>query len=159
MICVSPRQPAPATCMEDELNQCVRSGHCATLTVWKQLDQAINGVVDSITPPIWWKNRRNWMVTVMIHEFHGVNSFWERTPWKSWQAPVSPSSASASGIPLHRGPGQRSVGRLVLIDNDTVSITNINRQSIAYHSTVGIQDSGHEDADSGHESTGGSLCI
>ena len=30
------------------------------------------------------------------------------------------------------------VGRLVLIDNDTVSITNINRQSIAYHSTVGL---------------------
>ena len=30
------------------------------------------------------------------------------------------------------------IGRLVLIDNDTVSITNINRQSIAYHSTVGM---------------------
>ncbi len=29
------------------------------------------------------------------------------------------------------------IGRLVLIDNDTVSITNINRQSIAYHSTIG----------------------
>lgn len=29
------------------------------------------------------------------------------------------------------------VGTLVLIDNDVVSITNINRQSIAYHSTVG----------------------
>ena len=29
------------------------------------------------------------------------------------------------------------VGRLLLIDNDTVSLTNINRQSIAYHSTVG----------------------
>ena len=29
------------------------------------------------------------------------------------------------------------VGKLVLIDNDTVSLTNINRQSIAYHSTVG----------------------
>ena len=29
------------------------------------------------------------------------------------------------------------VGRLILVDNDTVSITNINRQSIAYHSTVG----------------------
>ncbi len=28
-------------------------------------------------------------------------------------------------------------GPLVLVDNDTVSITNINRQSIAYHSTVG----------------------
>ncbi|MDY5845283.1 MAG: tRNA threonylcarbamoyladenosine dehydratase [Bariatricus sp.] len=29
------------------------------------------------------------------------------------------------------------VGRLILIDNDTVSLTNINRQSIAFHSTVG----------------------
>lgn len=29
------------------------------------------------------------------------------------------------------------VGKLILIDNDTVSMTNINRQSIAYHSTVG----------------------
>lgn len=29
------------------------------------------------------------------------------------------------------------IGRLVLIDNDTVSLTNINRQSIAFHSTIG----------------------
>lgn len=31
------------------------------------------------------------------------------------------------------------VGRLILIDNDTVSLTNINRQSIALHSTIGRQ--------------------
>lgn len=29
------------------------------------------------------------------------------------------------------------VGRLTLVDNDTVSVTNINRQSVAYHSTIG----------------------
>lgn len=29
------------------------------------------------------------------------------------------------------------VGNLILVDNDTVSLTNINRQSIAYHSTIG----------------------
>ncbi len=29
------------------------------------------------------------------------------------------------------------VGKLILIDNDVVSLTNINRQSIAYHSSVG----------------------
>lgn len=29
------------------------------------------------------------------------------------------------------------VGELILVDNDTVSLTNINRQSIALHSTVG----------------------
>lgn len=29
------------------------------------------------------------------------------------------------------------VGHLILVDNDKVSLTNINRQSIAYHSTIG----------------------
>lgn len=29
------------------------------------------------------------------------------------------------------------IGTLILVDNDTVSKTNINRQSIAYHSTIG----------------------
>lgn len=29
------------------------------------------------------------------------------------------------------------VGKLILVDNDTVSLTNVNRQSIAYHSTIG----------------------
>lgn len=29
------------------------------------------------------------------------------------------------------------VGKLILVDNDVVSMTNINRQSIAYHSTIG----------------------
>ncbi len=29
------------------------------------------------------------------------------------------------------------VGHLILVDNDVVSVSNINRQSIAYHSTVG----------------------
>lgn len=32
---------------------------------------------------------------------------------------------------------RNGVGRLILVDNDMVSLTNINRQSIAYHSTVG----------------------
>ena len=29
------------------------------------------------------------------------------------------------------------VGKIILVDNDTVSLTNINRQAIAFHSTVG----------------------
>ena len=29
------------------------------------------------------------------------------------------------------------VGKLILIDNDTVSLTNMNRQAVAFHSTVG----------------------
>jgi len=40
----------PVACMEDNPNQCPRCDKCATLNlVWKQLDEAISGVVDHIT--------------------------------------------------------------------------------------------------------------
>ena len=45
----------------------------------------------------------------------------------------------AGGVGSHaiEALARSGAGRLVLIDNDTVSLTNINRQSIAYHSTIG----------------------
>ncbi len=39
----------PVACMESEPNECPRCQKCATLDVWKQVDEAINGVVDHIT--------------------------------------------------------------------------------------------------------------
>jgi Rrf2 family protein len=39
----------PVACMENEPNQCPRCGKCVTLDVWKQLDEAISGVLDHIT--------------------------------------------------------------------------------------------------------------
>lgn len=45
----------------------------------------------------------------------------------------------AGGVGSHciEALARSGVGTLIIIDNDTVSLTNINRQSIAYHSTVG----------------------
>lgn len=45
----------------------------------------------------------------------------------------------AGGVGSHaiEALARSGAGHLVLIDNDTVSLTNINRQSIAYHSTIG----------------------
>ena len=40
---------APVACLEDEINECDRQENCATLQVWKKLDDAIKGVVDHIT--------------------------------------------------------------------------------------------------------------
>lgn len=40
---------APVSCLEDDINQCRRADKCATLTVWKQLNDAINQVVDNVT--------------------------------------------------------------------------------------------------------------
>jgi len=40
---------APVACLEDEINECGRQENCATLQVWKKLDDAIKGVVDHIT--------------------------------------------------------------------------------------------------------------
>ena len=39
----------PVACMEDDPNQCPRCSKCVTLDVWRQLDDAINNVVDNIT--------------------------------------------------------------------------------------------------------------
>lgn len=39
---------APVACVEDEM-QCKRMHDCATLMVWKKMNEAINEVVDSIT--------------------------------------------------------------------------------------------------------------
>ncbi|MDD3035868.1 MAG: RrF2 family transcriptional regulator [Candidatus Saccharimonadaceae bacterium] len=40
---------APVACMDDEPNQCARCDNCVTLDVWKQIDDAVNSVVDHIT--------------------------------------------------------------------------------------------------------------
>jgi Rrf2 family protein len=39
----------PVKCMEDEPNLCSRRKQCVTLDVWKQIDDAVNNVVDSIS--------------------------------------------------------------------------------------------------------------
>lgn len=40
---------APVACLDDDPIECTRSNTCATLEVWKQLNDAINQVVDNIT--------------------------------------------------------------------------------------------------------------
>ena len=53
------------------------------------------------------------------------------------QASVAVFGVGGVGSHCIEALARSGVGRLLLIDNDTVSLTNINRQSIAYHSTVG----------------------
>lgn len=40
---------APVACLEDETNTCERQSECVTLRIWKELDEAIHGVVDKYT--------------------------------------------------------------------------------------------------------------
>lgn len=40
---------APVSCVEDDAPECDRMDSCVTMRVWKQLNNAINGVVDNIT--------------------------------------------------------------------------------------------------------------
>lgn len=40
---------APVACLDDEVNQCTRQESCATLELWRRLDDAIKSVVDTIT--------------------------------------------------------------------------------------------------------------
>ena len=40
---------APVACLEDETNVCERQAECVSLRIWKELDEAIHGVVDKYT--------------------------------------------------------------------------------------------------------------
>lgn len=40
---------APVTCLETKTNECLQEPYCATVEVWKQLQVAIDGVVDNLT--------------------------------------------------------------------------------------------------------------
>lgn len=39
----------PVACLDGDINECERCDTCETLEVWKQLQKAINDVVDSVT--------------------------------------------------------------------------------------------------------------
>lgn len=40
---------APVSCLDDNPNECIRANTCATLTLWQELNDAINQVVDNTT--------------------------------------------------------------------------------------------------------------
>ncbi len=40
---------SPVACLEGDTNECERCDTCDTLTVWKDLEEAINRVVDNVT--------------------------------------------------------------------------------------------------------------
>lgn len=40
---------APVACLDDEVNQCERSGACVTLPIYKRIFDAVNDVIDNTT--------------------------------------------------------------------------------------------------------------
>ena len=39
----------PVACLEEDGNDCERQGACVTIRIWKELDEAIRGVLDTYT--------------------------------------------------------------------------------------------------------------
>ena len=74
----------------------------------------------------------------MTHEFSRTELLiGEKGLKKLKQASVMVLGVGGVGSHCIEALARSGVGTLILVDNDTVSKTNINRQSIAYHSTVG----------------------
>ncbi len=40
---------SPVSCLDDEVNQCKNATKCSTLTLWQQIKEAIDNVVDHVT--------------------------------------------------------------------------------------------------------------
>lgn len=74
----------------------------------------------------------------MTHEFSRTELLiGEKGLKRLKQATVMVLGVGGVGSHCIEALARSGVGTLILVDNDTVSKTNINRQSIAYHSTVG----------------------
>lgn len=74
----------------------------------------------------------------MIHEFSRTELLiGEENLNKIKQATVMVFGVGGVGSHCIEALARSGVGKLILIDNDTVSLSNINRQSVAFHSTVG----------------------
>lgn len=74
----------------------------------------------------------------MIHEFSRAELLLGAEGLKQLQqARVMVLGVGGVGSHCIEALARGGVGHLVLVDNDTVSLTNINRQSIAFHSTIG----------------------
>ena len=74
----------------------------------------------------------------MVHEFSRTELLIEKEGLERLQnATVMVLGVGGVGSHCIEALARSGVGTLILVDNDTVSLTNINRQSIAYLSTVG----------------------
>ncbi|MCD8222047.1 MAG: Rrf2 family transcriptional regulator [Clostridiales bacterium] len=40
---------SPVSCLDDEINQCIYASKCSTLSLWQQIKDAIDQVVDNVT--------------------------------------------------------------------------------------------------------------
>lgn len=74
----------------------------------------------------------------MIHEFSRTELiFGVEAMERLYHSSVLVFGVGGVGSHCIEALARSGVGRLTLVDNDTVSLTNLNRQSIAYHSTIG----------------------
>ena len=74
----------------------------------------------------------------MVHEFSRTELLIEKEGLERLRnATVMVLGVGGVGSHCIEALARSGVGTLILVDNDTVSLTNINRQSIAYLSTVG----------------------
>ena len=74
----------------------------------------------------------------MIHEFSRTELiFGVEAMERLYHSSVLVFGVGGVGSHCIEALARSGVVRLTLVDNDTVSLTNLNRQSIAYHSTIG----------------------
>ena len=52
---------APVACLDDEINSCTRQDTCATLKLWKMVNDSVSSVVDKVTLAdlVEWQNEMN----------------------------------------------------------------------------------------------------
>lgn len=147
---ITEKELAPVSCVGKHPTECVRRKDCVSVKIWERVNDAVSQVVDGITLA----DMVRWQQEMNQQKEDGVPSLMkgekEEYPFARTELllgreamdRLKKSRVAVFGIGgvggyVCEALARSGVGALELIDHDRVSLTNLNRQIIATHKTLG----------------------
>lgn len=141
---------APVSCVGEHPVECGRRRDCVSVKIWEKVNDAVNQVVDSVTlaDMVRWHQETNQMDgdgRLPVMESGSEEEPFARTELllgeeamdRLKKARVAVFGIGGVGGYVCEALARSGVGALELVDHDKVCLTNLNRQIIATHKTLG----------------------
>lgn len=136
---ITEKELAPVSCVGKHPTECDRRKDCVSVKLWEKVNDAVSQVVDSITlaDMVRWQQEIN-QQKEEEYPFARTELLLGREAMdKLKKSRVAVFGIGGVGGYVCEALARSGVGALDLIDHDRVSLSNLNRQIIATHKTLG----------------------
>jgi len=131
---------APVSCVGDDPEECGRRPDCVTVKIWEKVNDAVSQVVDGITlaDMVRWQQEKDSPEDQEEYPFSRTELLLGRAAMdRLKKSRVAVFGIGGVGGYVCEALARSGVGALDIVDNDRVSLTNLNRQIIATRQTLG----------------------